>query len=339
MEFWSPPIFDSELHLFFLASSFSLRTRLTHPRENNTDVSAVQFNSVVQACPTICDPMACSMPGIPVHCQLPEFTQTHVHWVGIYVPETPFRSMADVLILKELELRQAIFFSLFRTPSLCCRIAWCRGRKHILVSQVLRYSKGLLRWHNGKASTCQCRRPKRRVHADVKIRWKLQTQELSGGPEILQTGLESRGQADHCPEEVVALSRFPVNCIGKTLLCISVCECAQSLRDVWLFVTPQTVACQAPLSMGFPRQEYGSGLPSRGSSQPRDCTYVSCVSCIGRWILYHCATWETLYYTSVLVTPDMCYFPPHQAILQHKLCPKQRGGGRKCLMPFHFHTD
>ena len=40
-----------------------------------------QLNSVVQWCPTICDPMHCSAPGFPVHCQLMEFTQTHVHWV------------------------------------------------------------------------------------------------------------------------------------------------------------------------------------------------------------------------------------------------------------------
>ena len=41
--------------------------------------SSVQFSSVIQACPTLCDPMNCSMPGLPVHHQLPEFTQTHVH--------------------------------------------------------------------------------------------------------------------------------------------------------------------------------------------------------------------------------------------------------------------
>ena len=41
------------------------------------------FSSVqLQSCPTLCDPMGCSMPGLPVHHQLPEFTQTHVHWVG-----------------------------------------------------------------------------------------------------------------------------------------------------------------------------------------------------------------------------------------------------------------
>ena len=41
-----------------------------------------QFSSVAQSCPTLCDPMNCSRPGLPVHHQLPEFTQTHVHRVG-----------------------------------------------------------------------------------------------------------------------------------------------------------------------------------------------------------------------------------------------------------------
>ena len=39
------------------------------------------FSSVTQSCPTLCDPMNCSTPGLPVHHQLPEFTQTHVHQV------------------------------------------------------------------------------------------------------------------------------------------------------------------------------------------------------------------------------------------------------------------
>ena len=43
---------------------------------------SVQFSSVTQLCPTLCDPMNCSMPGLPVHHQLPEFTQTNVHRVG-----------------------------------------------------------------------------------------------------------------------------------------------------------------------------------------------------------------------------------------------------------------
>ena len=41
--------------------------------------SSVQFSSVAHPCPTLCDPMDCSTPGLPVHHQLQEFTQTHVH--------------------------------------------------------------------------------------------------------------------------------------------------------------------------------------------------------------------------------------------------------------------
>ena len=44
--------------------------------------SSVQFSSVAQSCPTLCDPMNGSMPGLPVHHQLLESTQTHVHRVG-----------------------------------------------------------------------------------------------------------------------------------------------------------------------------------------------------------------------------------------------------------------
>ena len=44
-------------------------------------LTSVQFSSVAQLCPTLCDPMNCSTPGLPDHHQLPEFTQTHVHQV------------------------------------------------------------------------------------------------------------------------------------------------------------------------------------------------------------------------------------------------------------------
>ena len=45
-------------------------------------LSDPQFSSVSQSCPTLCDTMDCSTSGLPVHHQLPEFTQTHVHWVS-----------------------------------------------------------------------------------------------------------------------------------------------------------------------------------------------------------------------------------------------------------------
>ena len=45
----------------------------------SSPISSVQFSSVPQSCPTLCDPMNRSTPGLPVHHQLPEFTQTHIH--------------------------------------------------------------------------------------------------------------------------------------------------------------------------------------------------------------------------------------------------------------------
>ena len=53
----------------------------------------VQFSSVAQLCPTLCDPMNRSMPGLPVHHQLPEFTQTHVPRVSDAIqPSHPLSS-------------------------------------------------------------------------------------------------------------------------------------------------------------------------------------------------------------------------------------------------------
>ena len=53
----------------------------------------VQFSSVAQLCLTVCDPMDRSMPGHPVHHQLPELAQTHVHWVGDAIqPSHPLSS-------------------------------------------------------------------------------------------------------------------------------------------------------------------------------------------------------------------------------------------------------
>ena len=48
----------------------------------NSVFSSVQFSSVAQSCPTLCDPLNRSTPGLPVHHQLPEFTHTHVHRVS-----------------------------------------------------------------------------------------------------------------------------------------------------------------------------------------------------------------------------------------------------------------
>ena len=56
-------------------------------------MSSVQFSSVAQSCLTLCDPMNRSTPGLPLHHQLPEFTQTHVHRVSDAIqPSHPLSS-------------------------------------------------------------------------------------------------------------------------------------------------------------------------------------------------------------------------------------------------------
>ena len=64
---WQVPLSPSVLHFIFI-NNFSNDTK-------------VQFSSVAQLCPTLCNPMNCSTLGLPVHHQLLESTHTHVHWV------------------------------------------------------------------------------------------------------------------------------------------------------------------------------------------------------------------------------------------------------------------
>ena len=65
--------------------------------------TSVQFSSVAQSCPTLCDPVNRSIPGLPVHHQLPEFTQTHVHRVSDAISSSvvPFSSCSQSLPASE----------------------------------------------------------------------------------------------------------------------------------------------------------------------------------------------------------------------------------------------
>ena len=61
----------------------------------NGESDTVQFSSVAQSCPALCDPIDCSTPGFPVHHQLLKFTQTHVHRVGDAIqPSHPLLSLS-----------------------------------------------------------------------------------------------------------------------------------------------------------------------------------------------------------------------------------------------------
>ena len=82
-------------------------------------LSSVQFSSVAQSCLTLCDPMDCSMPGFPVHHQLPELAQTHVHRVG--------DAIHHLVLCRPLLLLPSIFSSIrvFSNESVL-RIRWLK---------------------------------------------------------------------------------------------------------------------------------------------------------------------------------------------------------------------
>ena len=69
----------------------------------------LQFSSVAQSCPALCDSMGCSLPGLPVQHWLPEFTQTHVLWVGDAIQ--PSRPLSSLLLLPSICPSIRVFFS------------------------------------------------------------------------------------------------------------------------------------------------------------------------------------------------------------------------------------
>ena len=86
-----------------------------------------------------------------------------------------------------------------------------------------------------------------------------------------------------------------------------VCACVLSCFScIQLFATLWSVAHQAPLFMGFSRQEYGSGLPCTppGDLPDPGMNLVSSISCIGSQGLYHCATWEGDTIPSIAIYAD-----------------------------------
>ena len=78
--------FSSRLQSFPASGSFQMSQLFVSGGQSIGASASVlpmnQFSSVAQSCLTLCDPMDCSMPGLPVHHQLPECTQIHVHWVS-----------------------------------------------------------------------------------------------------------------------------------------------------------------------------------------------------------------------------------------------------------------
>ena len=87
----SSPIFNPSIRVF--SNDSDLRIRWPKDWSSMIYLLHIQFSSVAQSCPTLCDPMNRSTPGLPVHHQLPEFTQTHVDRVGDAIqPSHPLSS-------------------------------------------------------------------------------------------------------------------------------------------------------------------------------------------------------------------------------------------------------
>jgi len=89
------PLHNLSNSLLFLSSILLIRVNLFY--KNILDLlqslNIFLFSSVAQSCPTLCNPINHSRPGLPVHHQLPEFTQTHAHWVGDAIqPSHPLSS-------------------------------------------------------------------------------------------------------------------------------------------------------------------------------------------------------------------------------------------------------
>ena len=131
--------------------------------------SSVQFSSVAQSCPTLCHPMNCSTPGLPVHHEHPEFIQIHVHRVGNAIQPSHLLSSPSPPAFN-LSQYQGLFkcvssshrwpkywsFSFSINPSneypglISFRIDWL---DLLAVQGTLR---SLLQHHNSKASILQC---------------------------------------------------------------------------------------------------------------------------------------------------------------------------------------
>ena len=105
----------------------------------------IQFSSVTQSSPILCDPMNCSMPGLPVHHQLPEFTQTHVHRVSDAIqPSHPLSSP------KVLQLQHQSFQWIFK-------VDWFPlGLTGLISLQSEGTLSSLLQHHSSKVSVLWC---------------------------------------------------------------------------------------------------------------------------------------------------------------------------------------
>ena len=115
---------------FFRKNSFRFIVKLRRRHRDSLYIltqymhSSVQFSSVAQSCPTLCNPMNCSMLGLPVHHQLPESTQTQVHQVDDAIqPSHPPLSPSPPALNLSQQPRSFPMRQLYTSGSLSTRLS------------------------------------------------------------------------------------------------------------------------------------------------------------------------------------------------------------------------
>ena len=117
------------------------------------------FHSGTQSCPTLCDPMNLSTPGLPVHHQLPELTQTHVHWVSDAIqPSYPLSSPSLPAYESVLHIRWPKYwsFSFSISPSNKCSGLISFNMDWLDLPAVQGTLESLLQHHSSKVSILWC---------------------------------------------------------------------------------------------------------------------------------------------------------------------------------------
>ena len=130
---------------------FPIRWKISPKSHMNYKGSpCIKFSSVTQSCPTLCDPMSFSMPGLPVHHQLPEFTQAHVYWVSDAIqPSLKFLKLHNFSIML-FELLSYIFEDPLAWSDLSTWQFWMFKWWNKLEKN----RAGLPWWLSGKESSC-----------------------------------------------------------------------------------------------------------------------------------------------------------------------------------------
>ena len=257
-----------------------------------------QFSSVAQLCLTLCDPMDCSMPGFPVHHQLPDLAQTHVHWVGdtiqpshpLLSPSLPALNISQhqglfkldsssdhVAKVLEFQLQHQSFQWIFRTYFLWDELfgSPCSpkdSQESSPTPQFKSINSSALSFHYSPLSHPYMTTGKtialtRRTFVDkvMSLLFNMLSAAAAAAAKSLQSCPTLCNPIDGSPPG------FPIPGIlqARTLEWVAISFSnawkwkvkVKLLSHVWLFSDPWTAAHQAPPSMGFSRQEDWSGSP------------------------------------------------------------------------------